>query len=203
MKDLLEDVKSMMEEYFDNFKDRLFDFLDYLNIFKEFYEIVFESECDIDADFISIFENIGKQIKKLLREYLRNYLLMFAFLSSILVIIYPLSSLYLHTYFILLIYVVIVLFIMLIYSYLIYKEFDIKSLDRIVFKFFIFLTLWLWMSLLFIVTNMTIILSFESIFLNIIYGIIKDFVFYYAFLLLIFLVKCILKSIIELLSGNI
>jgi len=201
MKDLLEDVKSMIEEYFDSFKDKLFDFLDYLNIFKEFYEIVFESECN--TDFISIFENIRKQIKKLLMEYLRNYLRMFAFLSSILIIIYPLSSLYLHTYIILLIYVVVVLFIMLIYSYLIYKEFDIKDLDRIVFKFFIFLTFWLWIFLLFIVTHMTIVFSFESIFLNIMYGIIKDFVFYYAFLLLIFLVKCILKSIIELLSRNI
>jgi len=201
MKDLLEDVKSMIEEYFDNFKDKLFDFLDYLNIFKEFYEIIFESECD--TDFISIFENIRRQIKKLLMEYLRNYLFMFAFLSSILIIIYPLSLLYLHTYIILLMYVVIILFIMLIYSYIIYKEFDIKGLDRIVFKFFIFLTLWLWISLLFIVTHMTIVLSFESIFLNIMYGIIKDFVFYYAFLLLIFLVKCILKSIIEILSGNI
>jgi len=201
MKDLLEDVKSMIEEYFDNFKDKLFDFLDYLNIFKEFYEIIFESECD--TDFISIFENIRRQIKKLLMEYLRNYLFMFAFLSSILIIIYPLSLLYLHTYIILLMYVVIILFIMLIYSYIIYKEFDIKGLDRIVFKFFIFLTLWLWISLLFIVTHMTIVLSFESIFLNIMYGIIKDFVFYYAFLLLIFLVKCILKSIIEILGGNI
>ena len=128
---------------------------------------------------------------------------MFAFLSSILIIIRPLTSLYLNTYIISLIYVVIVLFIMLIYSYLIYKEFDIEGLDRIIFKFFIFLTLWLWISLLFTVANMMIVLGFESIFLNIMYGIIKDFVFYYAFLLLIFLVKCILKSIIEILSGNI
>jgi len=201
MKNLLEDVKSLIEEYFDSFKDKLFDFLDYLNIFKEFYEIVFENECD--TDYISIFENIGKQIEKLLREYLRSYFLMFAFLSSILIIIYPLSSLYLHTYFILLTYVVIVLFIMLIYSYLIYKEFNIKVLDRIIFKFFIFLTLWLWISLLFTVTNITIVHSFESIFLNVMYNIIKDFVFYYVFLLLIFLVKCILKSVMELLSGDI
>jgi hypothetical protein len=42
MNDLLENVKSMIKEYFNSFKDSLFDFLDYLNIFKEFYEIVFE-----------------------------------------------------------------------------------------------------------------------------------------------------------------
>ncbi|NAZ26396.1 MAG: hypothetical protein GU343_02600 [Nanoarchaeota archaeon] len=193
MKDLFEDVKSMIKEYFDSFKDNLFDFLDYLNIFKEFYEIVFESECD--TDFISIFENIRKQTEKILKQYLPNYFIMFAFLSSILVIIYPLSSLYLHTYFISLIYVVIVLFIMLIYSYSIYKEFNIKGLDRIIFKFFIFLTLGFWIFLLFIVTHMTIVLSFESIFLNIMYGIIKDLIFYYIILLLIFPIKCILIKI--------
>ena len=200
MKDLLEDVKSMIEEYFDSFKDNLFDFLDYLNIFKEFCEIVFKKECD--TDFISIFENIRKQTEKILKQYLPNYFIMFAFLSLILIIIDPLS-LYLHAYFISSIYVVIVLFIMLIYSYSIYKEFNIEDLDLIIFKFFIFLTLGFWIFLLFTVTHMTIVLSFESIFLNIMYGIIKDFVFYYAFLLLIFLVKCILKSIIEILSGNI
>ena len=201
MKDLLENIKSIIKEHFNSFKDDIFDFLDYLNIFKEFCEIVFQKECD--TDFISIFKNIRKQTERILKQYLPNYFIMFTFLSLILFIIYPLSLLYLHTYFISLICVVIVLFIMLIYSYLIYKEFNIEDLDRIIFKFFIFLTLGFCIFLLFIVTHMTIVLSFEFIFLNIMYSIIKDFVFYYAFLLLIFLVKCILKSIIELLSENI
>jgi hypothetical protein len=192
MNDLLENVKSMIKEYFNSFKDSLFDFLDYLNIFKEFYEIVFESECD--TDFISIFENIRKQTEKILKQYLPNYFIMFAFLFLILIII-DLLSLYLHTFFISSIYAIIVLFIMLIYSYSIYKEFNIKGLDRIIFKFFIFLTLGFWIFLLFIVTHMTIVLSFESIFLNIMYGIIKDLIFYYIILLLIFPIKCILIKI--------
>lgn len=194
MKDLLENIKSMIKEHFNSFKDDIFDFLDYLNIFKEFCEIVFEKECD--TDFISIFKNIRKQTERILKQYLPNYFIMFTFLSFlILFIIYPLSLLYLHTYFISLICVVIVLFIMLIYSYLIYKEFNIEDLDRIIFKFFIFLTLGFWIFLLFIVTHMAIVLSFESIFLNIMYSIIKDLIFYYIFLLLIFPIKCILIKI--------
>jgi signal transduction histidine kinase len=106
---------------------------------------------------------------------------MFAFLSLILIII-DLLSLYLHTFFISSIYVIIVLFIMLIYSYSIYKEFNIEDLDRIIFKFFIFLTLGLWIFILFIVTHMAIVLSFESIFLNIMYSTIKDLIFYYFFI---------------------
>ncbi|MFZ8801295.1 MAG: hypothetical protein ACO2ON_03940 [Candidatus Nanopusillus sp.] len=201
MNDLLENVKNMVKECFDSFKDRVFDFLDYLNIFKEFYEIVFKKECD--NNFISIFENIKKQTEKVLKEYLPNYFRMFAFLLAILFIIHSLSLLYLHTYFISLTYVVIVLFIMLIYSYSIYKEFNIEGLDRIIFKFFIFLTLGLWTYILFAVTHMTIVLSFGSIFLNIMYNTVKYLIFYYIFLLFIFPVKCMIKWFIEFLRGDI
>ena len=186
MNDLLENFKSMIKEHFDSFKDIVSDFLDYLNIFKEFYEIVLKKECD--NNFISIFENIIKQTEKVLKEYLPNYFSMFVILLLILFIIHSLSLLYLRTYFISLIYVVIVLFIMLIYSYSIYKEFNIKDLDRIIFKFFVFLTLGLWMFLLFTVTHMTIVLSFGFIFLNIMYKTLNilffTIFFYYLFFLL-------------------
>jgi hypothetical protein len=218
MNDLFENLKSIMKDahdrlndYIDDFKDNMKDIIHYLSIFygiidyfKQDYEIVFKTKCDAISNDIKEIAN--------LRYYLIIYFLIIIFLFIIVIFAYFYNFLisYLHGEFIVSndsirtymgIFIILFSPIMILYSYYIYKRFSIKRLGIIIFKLFIFLTVYLALqiSIVYGFINETIGFSWGSKIMNSMYDVIFAFVIYYMAIILALFFRCphLLKELRE------
>ena len=211
LKSIIKDTYNHLNDYIDDLKDNIKDIIHYLSIFygiidyfKQDYEIVFKTKCDVISNDIKEIANLP--------YYLIIYFLILIFLLIIIFFAYFCNFLssYLHgefmaggnnmrTY----IGIFIMLFspIMMLYSYYIYKRFSIKRLGIIIFKLFIFLTVYLALqiSIVYGIIDWAIGFSWGSKILNSMYDVVFAFVIYYMAIILALFFRCphLLKELRE------
>jgi len=211
LKSIIKDTYDHLNDYIDDLKDNIKDVIHYLSIFygiidyfKQDYEILFKTKCDVISNDIKEIAN--------LQYYLIIYFLILIFLLIIIFFayFYNFLSSYLHGEFIVSnnsirtymeIFIILFLPIMILYSYYIYKRFIIKRLGIIIFKLFIFLTVYLALqiSIVYGIMDWVIGFSWGSKILNSMYDVVFAFVIYYIAIILAIFFRCphILKELRE------
>jgi len=218
MKDFFEDLKSIirdaynhLNDYIDDFKDNIKDVIHYLSIihriidyFKQDCEIAFKTKCNIIYNDIKEIANLPYYL------IIYFFILIFLFIIIIFAYFYNFFSSYLHGEFIISnnsirtyieIFIILFSFLAILYSYYIYKRFSIKRLGIIIFKLFIFLTVYLALqiSIVYGFINETIGFSWGSKIMNSMYDVIFAFVIYYMAIILALFFRCphLLKELRE------
>jgi ABC-type multidrug transport system fused ATPase/permease subunit len=221
MEDFFESLKSIIKNIYDKLKsyfyelwDYIKDIYNYINIFKRIidyfkqdYEIVFKTKCNMIYNDIKEIANLP--------YYLIIYflILLFLFIIIILAYFYNFLSSYLHGEFIvsnnsirtyIWIFIIIFLPIMILYSYYIHKRFSIKRLGILIFKLFIFLTAYLALqiSIVYGFINEMVGFSLGLKILNFMYDVVFTFVIYYMGIILALFFRCphLLKELIKYLN---